>query len=228
MTLLNITLNSNLMSPATLATVVPPAPAVSPVNEFLMNNNADDSAGSYALAPVGSPEFVADAVEGSHSLDSTNGSLEGSTAYTNHPGALTIDLYTKAFSFDYGEKGLIGKYRFGNNTRSWYITMRRDGVVNFSVSDNGKSVPSRSSVRTAPIPLDTWVRITAVLSPNQYQRVYIDGALAAENTDSVPANTFASSIGLLIGTLRDGNGSPVDPYPGLIDRVRIYNQEVLP
>jgi hypothetical protein len=67
---------------------------------------------------------------------------------------------------------------------------------------------------------NAWVHFAGVWSPSNYIRVYLNSALDAENTTSIPASITDPSVNLWLAKRRNG----ADMWSGIIANVQMYNR----
>jgi hypothetical protein len=75
-------------------------------------------------------------------------------------------------------------------------------------------------VETTPLETNRWIHLTGVYEPGVALRLYVDGVLAGERTDNVPASQYNNGLDVWIGQRPDG----CCPFDGLIDEVRLYDR----
>jgi len=73
------------------------------------------------------------------------------------------------------------------------------------------------------ITANTWTHIVGVYQPSDFIRLYVNGALSAENISSIPASIADSSSNLVLGEIVSGQ---LQAYTGRIDDVRVYNRGI--
>jgi hypothetical protein len=69
-----------------------------------------------------------------------------------------------------------------------------------------------------------WHHLVGVFVNGQATRLYVDGALAAEDTSDIPAGDLTSPVSAVIGAHNGG----ASPYNSAIDEARIYNRALSP
>ena len=111
-----------------------------------------------------------------------------------------------------------------SSDRGYRLVFDSDDTVAFYVAQDATTkIQAAVSGRTPYQNL--WVHVVGVYLPSTYVRVYLTGALQAENTTSVPASIRSSTVGPRIGMRGDNLQGWTD---GLIDEVRIYNRVLDP
>lgn len=100
--------------------------------------------------------------------------------------------------------------------------MLSTGAVRFGINDSSGTSAYVDS--TSTLTAGTWYHVAGVFDPSNNMKLYINGAVVASNTSSVPANIADTTAEFAIGTGTLSNGSRSDFADGLIDDVRIYNE----
>lgn len=205
-------------------------PAANPLlSEFLVNENLDDSAGSYPMTlQSGSPAAYRgnQVVEGTTSIfiDETKPSLVGTERYPATPAGLTIDLYARPKA---RAGGLCSKWITAADQRSWALYLNGSRGALFGLSTDGTDQPANILESTTTAGISVFTRFTCVWSPGAYQRIYFDQVLVGEKTTGVPPAIFDSTAPLMIGSYAATEDVNFHPSSH-IDAIRIYNEAVLP
>lgn len=204
----------------------PPGGGPTPVDEWLFNNsNANTYPASTALTDVFAPTYDNTIVyEGSHSAKTNPGNYESTAPYLHLPGAFTVQAAIYPISFTSVEAGIVTKWLTVGNQRAFNVLITSTGVCKTGFSSNGTVILQNLS--TSSVPLNAWTLITFIYVPSTSISVYFGNVLAINRTSSVPAAMFNSSALLRIGAFYDT--AAVRTFNGYIDRVRIYNEVVIP
>ena len=67
---------------------------------------------------------------------------------------------------------------------------------------------------------DEWIHLAGTFKQNESIKIYINGQLAGENTDNIPAGQYNNSLDIMIGMRPDN----ICPFEGTIDDVRVYDK----
>jgi len=148
--------------------------------------------------------------------------FDGEDTYIETP--LNADLYNNLFTIscwikgnDYsdGRQDVITNYSGSNNGWRLYITQDNGGELRFEgddpVNDPKCSLSSFNN--------NEWYYVT-VMSENDQHRLYIDGHLVAENTNTWQ---ISGDTNFIIGNSRAGIGNSYS-FNGIIDDIRFYNR----
>jgi hypothetical protein len=130
-------------------------------------------------------------------------------------GAMTISYCIKTAT---NVRRIISKYgAAGNISMMVAVGVVSAHKADIRISADGTNVANFYSV--ASIDDDAWHRVCIVFTPSTSVVFYIDGALDATRTTSVPAAIFDSTQAMTLSIAAAGYG-----MVGLLDEVRIYNR----
>lgn len=142
-------------------------------------------------------------------------------------GAMTIATWFNSETSD-ANQPLVRKGSFaGTNTnRAYFLVVQYSGDCGatpnaiFTASPDGLSAPAGGIVCGGnAFQPNTWHHIVGVLQPGSRLAVYVDGALAGENTTDVVSGVFVSDESMELGRRINA-----ERLQGSIDEVRIYNR----
>lgn len=144
-------------------------------------------------------------------------------------GALTMEawVFRDAQSDGGGNnEGIISKYWGGalGNERSFVMFYDpTPGNVGIALSDSGSFNSAFNLTTSIDIPLGEWTHLAATVDPSTRSAIYINGQLAAEQTNpaNVPASIFDGAADLWIG--KQFSTAANTSFEGRIDEVSIYN-----
>ena len=205
-------------------TITPTSPTTTGLVAWWALENVNDShTGGYDLTNTGTVTFDAGKISNAATFD-------GSTQYLSHAdaaglsitGALSLACWIKMDSNPSNSDGMIAKYDYTTNERSYRIGAKSSGVLTGGVSSDGTlaNVVEVDSTRT--IPLGEWVHVAFTYNPSTSMKLYINGYLKGENITSIPAAIDDNTSDFSIGTLSPaGSGFK---YDGQIDDAVIYSK----
>lgn len=180
-------------------------------------SNRVDSHGSNTLTATGSPTNLTGVSGNACNFDGSNDLLSASdSASLDITGAMTVSLWFYADSLAVSSD-LIGKWTTTSNQRSWRLAINSAGSLTFLISSDGTGTSYNTGDPT--ISTGQWYHVLLVYSPSTYVRIYLNGALVTERTDSVPASIFNSTSILRLGQNQFG----ATYFDGAIDEVAIWN-----
>jgi hypothetical protein len=166
-------------------------------------------------ALVNNPAWVNGKVGKGLSFDGTNDYIDcGQSSSLKITGAITVEAWVKWEGA--GNPYFVTKTG-GPGRRSFDLSGNEDGTVEFRVG--GADCNSIISSGTISIPNGEWVHLVGTYEPSSYVRLFVDGALAKENIEAIPASQGDNGLPWYIGA-REGNQGW---FNGVIDEVKIYN-----
>lgn len=191
---------------------------------YSLENATDAHTGGYNLTENGTPTYVAAKVANGWLKDAANEflSLADNAAFEPGAGAWSVAFWVKLTdATPAADAGLVGKYNFISNQRSWVVNQKTDGQTRVVVSSNGAvtTLLSTTDARSDA----TWYHVVAVYVPSTSLKIYINGSLNNTNTTSIPASIHNSNASFKIGAwANDENLSSNGTY----DEVAIYSKEL--
>jgi uncharacterized protein (TIGR03437 family) len=181
------------------------------------DGNANDIAGSNSGVMRNSATFAAGKVGPGFSFDGMNDSI-----LVGHSASLNLNQHTIDAWINPGVQqgadyhGILVKQNPDNSGRNYYIGLRTDGRIHYSISfpSSLSSIDSK-----AVIPTDAWAHVAATFD-GKVMRIFINGQLDSflNVGDVTPVKT---SQPLLIGHTNE-NASTF--FKGLIDEIELYNR----
>ena len=115
-----------------------------------------------------------------------------------------------------GTEGIIGRNSGNANTSSWSIWYTA-GNINCYVGDTSSYEYASYDVPAA----NTWYRVVAVFDhPNNNVKIYVNGVLSAEDTNSL---TYANIVSTGADDIVIGSLSSNHPFAGKLSDVQIWN-----
>jgi PKD repeat protein len=164
---------------------------------------------------VNNPAWVTGKVGKGLSFDGTNDYVVcGQGSSLKITGAITVEAWVKWQGA--GNPYFVTRTG-GPGHRSFDLSGNEDGTVEFRVG--GADCNSIKSSGTITIPTNEWVYLVGTYEPSSYVRLFVNGALAKENTASIPASQGDNGLAWYTGA-REGNQGW---FNGIIDEAKIYN-----
>jgi len=169
------------------------------------------------------------------------GDFDGGNDYVQVPdnstlditGTLTLSAWVNADTLASTQNvGVVGKYRSqsGQLDQRAYLLYLNENTdkVGFVISPDGTTTPSAKVIESnATISTAAWYHLVTVYEPSRSMKIYINGTLDKEDTDSVPSSTYNSPAPLWLGLQFDTTNSELY-LDGKLDDVRIYNRAFTP
>ncbi|MCA9061860.1 MAG: DUF4347 domain-containing protein, partial [Planctomycetaceae bacterium] len=187
------------------------------------DGNANDSVGSNNGTLTNGASVVAGGVSGStlHFDGVDDFVTVADNAALSITGALTVDAWINVESLPTGWAPIINKWQDGAvNERSYFITVKPTGQIQFLVSPDGISTSSVTS--SSAVSLNEWTHVSGVFdAAAQELRLYIDGIQVG--TTAVAFSTlFDNAQPLLLGSGKVGGGATYSYFHGFIDDAAVY------
>ncbi|RCV64105.1 PKD repeat-containing protein [Methanophagales archaeon] len=178
-------------------------------------NTAEDTSGNNNEGTIHGASWAEGKLGKALSFDGTNDYVDcGRDTSLKITGAITVEAWVK-WTGD-GNPYFVTKTG-GSAKRSYDLSGNADGTVEFRVGDS--DCKTFKSSGTTPIPAGKWVYLVGTYEPSNYVRLFVNGALAEEDTTSIPAAQGENGLSWYIGS-REGNQGW---FKGIIDEVKIYN-----
>jgi hypothetical protein len=136
-------------------------------------------------------------------------------------GQLTVACWAKSSGSYSANRGLVSKYGFDGNQRSYVIYINASGFVGFALSTNGTFQATNVLMGSTAIGTD-WAHIAGVVTPSVRQEVFLNANSAAVKTSGVLANIHSGTAPLWIGAQFTISTSD-NVFDGLIAEVGIWN-----
>lgn len=132
--------------------------------------------------------------------------------------SVSISLFFKHTTAS-AQEIILSKY----NEAGYKVIMESDGDITCALDYDSTWTPTDSASSTAATYDDNqWHHIACVKSGASSLRLYIDGALIAEDTALTATNTLTNSDPLYIGINADGTSND---FTGSLDEIKIYNYD---
>jgi len=167
----------------------------------------------------GNPQYVA-GVQG-QALD-----FDGSVDYIDVGDSSSLDIS--------GSITVLAWVNPGQNTGTDRVVSKRSGDRAYNMQQSsGSSNPkfffsiadasnnAYSSGDTGELATGQWHHLAGVYSAGTSVRIYVDGSLANENTNSIPASQKTNNVHLMIGTAGD---NACCAWMGKVDEVMVYDR----
>ena len=138
-------------------------------------------------------------------------------------GALTLEAWIYPESDDNDQ--ILSKFGYSDgNDYSWKLWREGNNErIFFGVSGTGTNWTDLATVEL--VPTGQWCHVVAVFEPSVSIAIYINGAIAARNTNDIPATIHDSSANVTIGAYEWGSiTAPTAQFGGKIDEVAIYDK----
>jgi hypothetical protein len=180
--------------------------------------SASDSSGNNITGTLtNGPVWATGKIGNALQFDGSNDYVAlGTPAALQITGAMTLSAWVYIDTFT--TNGRIIAKQGGSSARCWSLNVESNGVAAFQIASNSSTLVIVSSA----ISSGQWVHLTGVYEPGSALRLYINGALAASNTTSIPSTQFNNSLAVNIGRRPDASNY----FDGTIDDVRVYNRSL--
>jgi len=130
-------------------------------------------------------------------------------------GGLTISAW---FRWETADNDYLVTKIGGANDRGYDLSFNTAPArIEFRISSDGSNLFSTGN---QDISIGQTYHVVGVFNPSNYVRLYIDGALAQENTAGIPSGIFNSNADLNLGR----HPSQAARFDGMLDDVRIYSR----
>ncbi|MGH9844866.1 MAG: LamG-like jellyroll fold domain-containing protein [Blastocatellia bacterium] len=177
---------------------------------------ADSSGNGLTGTLTNGPSWVAGKVGNGLSFDGVNDYVNlGNPTHLRFTDAITLSAWVKIDTFT--NSGRIITKGGQPGSRGWALTVESGGYANFQIA---KDTSTLISVISGALATGQWIHLAGVYEPGVALRIYVNGALVASNTTSIPSAQFNSALNVNIGR-RPSNATYFD---GTIDEVRTYNR----
>ncbi|RCV64106.1 PKD repeat-containing protein [Methanophagales archaeon] len=196
-----------------------------PSSELVADWHLDEGSGITAVDSSGNgndgtlintPVWVDGKVGKGLSFDGTNDYVDcGLGSSLKITGAITVGAWV---NWSGNANPYIVTKTGDSDHRSYDLSGNPGGRVEFRVG--GADCNTIKSSGTVLIPTGEWVYLVGTYEPSSYVRLFVNGALAKENTASIPAVQGDNGLPWYIGARGGGQGS----FNGVIDEVEIYNR----
>ena len=194
-------------------------------------NNVFDSAG---FGNNGSLSGVIGYATGKAGQAFNAGGNDGQIIFPDSPsvsitGELTLQAWVYPHALDDASgHSIISKYANGNQL-SWYFgTNGANGILEFGVYQNGDaSVARRAATTGSVIAVNQWTLVTATFNPTTQEiKIYANGAEAPSTitVNGTVTSIFDSNSPVQVGAYRNGAGTNLGFFDGLIDEAQIYRR----
>lgn len=166
--------------------------------------------GDAALDFVGSVAAHQDRVE-----------LPGSSLL-NLTGAMTLTAWAAPDSFSpgaYNAGAIVSRSALHYEDKGWWLGVTNTGDWMVEIAINATEVVTLKAPMTQPF--GTWTHVAGVYDPSgPVLRLYLNGVLAGELTEGVPAAQYTGPVTPVIG----GRSGTAHLFDGRLDEVRVYNE----
>lgn len=185
-----------------------------------ISGNAEDSHGSNDLTNINSTPYVAAKINNGADFEASN-----SNQFSISNGAQSgLSLGSSDFSFSLwikiesigGNKTLISKYKYTDNTRSYQLGIDTNGDIFLTTSSNGSDTPERIWT-SANLTTATWYHIV-VVKVGTSATLYINGTEISGGSGSLASSLYNTTADFRIGALATDDNL----YDGIIDEVGIW------
>ena len=183
----------------------------------------DSSGNSIVGTPAGGVTFQRDGQLGTaFQFDGSDDEIGlGNPASLQLTGAMSISFWIKLDATNQN-RAVISK-RGNAADRGWQVSLTTgasNSRIELSISSDGTNevtVESLSDLST------NWQHVMFVYNPSTYLRVYLNGVQDNENTTSIPAAQFDSSVDVVVGNPSVSSSSH---FIGELDELAIWNRVV--
>jgi len=135
-------------------------------------------------------------------------------------GSQTVSLWAKLNQTNL-DQDLVSHWDIGDLSFIIYLPSSTGGQLRFYVSDDGSTPVFVES--TISLVASEWAHITCVFVPNTKMSIYIDGALAVEETSNIPSGLHDTAEKLSFGRRENWTSTPLN---GKLADVRIYDTDL--
>ena len=135
-------------------------------------------------------------------------------------GSQTVSVWAKLNQTNL-DQDLVSHWDIGDLSFIIFMPSSTGGQIRFYVSDDGSSNTFVQS--TISLVASEWAHITCVFVPNTKMSIYIDGALAVEETSNIPSGLHDTAEKLSFGRREVFTGTPLN---GKLADVRIYDTDL--
>lgn len=135
-------------------------------------------------------------------------------------GSQTVSVWAKLNQISQNQD-LVTHWDIGDLSFIIYLPSGTNGQLRFYVSDDGSSNTLVQS--TISLVASEWAHITCVFVPNTKMSIYIDGALAGEETSNIPSGLHDTAEKLSFGRRERYTATPLN---GKLADVRIYDTDL--
>ncbi len=152
----------------------------------------------------------------------TGGSINfGKSSLMQITGPITITFWAKEdVNPPLNDRYILTKSNVTN--RGWAFSFAPGPIARFRISPDGTALITATTANL-PAMIGQWYHFAGVYEPGVSLRVYVNGAVAVNNTTAIPASQYNNATVDVTGGLETGCGSCYYPA-GVIDEVHVYNR----
>jgi hypothetical protein len=152
---------------------------------------------------------------------------DGVNDYTSQPilhptAGFTLSAWIKTVTTGVAQAIMARDQLVGGNRGFFFAVEATTGILTSYMSGDGLDANIRTTNGTGNIGDNSWHLVQLVFTPSTSIKFYIDGALNATNTTSIPASLFNNNLPVTL--FRRDNVANPRWFGGTIDDPRIYNR----